>query len=109
MVVEMAVAADGGSLAGEVYRAPGCTTGPSWPTTAVAAWLEGERPAAAGLAAVPGLAANLRLQDRAAQAMKTLRHAPRRARPARPSRRGRCSTATALAGLELDEKNRASS
>lgn len=40
----------------------------------VAAWLEnrGEQPA--GIAEVPGLAENLRLQDRTAQAMKAFRH-----------------------------------
>ena len=40
----------------------------------VAAWLEGNGADAAQLAAVPGLDENLRLQDRVAQKLKTLRH-----------------------------------
>src|SRR5207302_487750 len=41
---------------------------------AVAAWLAGTAPAPPRVAAVPGLDAQLRLQDRVAQAMKELRH-----------------------------------
>ena len=40
----------------------------------VAAWLEGKGPMPAAVAAVPGLAENLRLQDRVAQQLKALRH-----------------------------------
>jgi len=40
----------------------------------VAAWLEGKGPMPAAVAAVPGLAENLRLQDRVAQQLKGLRH-----------------------------------
>jgi len=40
----------------------------------VAAWLEGRGEMPSGIAAVPGLAENLRLQDRTAQAMKSFRH-----------------------------------
>ena len=43
----------------------------------VAAWLEGKGPIPEAVAAVPGLADNLRLQDRAAQQLKALRHAAR--------------------------------
>ena len=41
----------------------------------VAAWLEGSGPIPEAVAAVPGLDASLRLQDKAAQSMQTLRHA----------------------------------
>jgi exoribonuclease-2 len=41
---------------------------------AVAAWLEGEAPAPAALAAAPGLAENLRWQDAAAQRLRAVRH-----------------------------------
>ena len=50
----------------ERLRAPWSTTGRSWRTTASGAWLEGSGPEPAALAAVPGLAENLRLQDGAA-------------------------------------------
>lgn len=40
----------------------------------VAAWLEGKEPMPYAVAAVPGLAENLRIQDRVAQQMKGLRH-----------------------------------
>ncbi|MDD2336710.1 MAG: RNB domain-containing ribonuclease [Geobacteraceae bacterium] len=40
----------------------------------VAAWLEGRGEMPSGIAEVPGLAENLRLQDRTAQAMKAFRH-----------------------------------
>jgi VacB/RNase II family 3'-5' exoribonuclease len=40
----------------------------------VAAWLEGKGPAPQAVTAVPGLAENLRLQDRVAQQLRTRRH-----------------------------------
>ena len=40
----------------------------------VAAWLEGQGPIPGAAAAVPGLAENLRIQDRVAQQLKDLRH-----------------------------------
>ena len=41
----------------------------------VAAWLDGNGAVPDGIAAVHGLAENLRLQDRIAQSLKNLRHA----------------------------------
>jgi VacB/RNase II family 3'-5' exoribonuclease len=41
---------------------------------ATAAWLDGKAPIPAAIARVPGLEANLRVQDRVAQTMKELRH-----------------------------------
>ena len=71
IVVEMVVAADGSVSNSSIYRA--------WVRNqaklayhGVAAWLGGG-PAPAALAAVKGLDANLRLQDKAAQALKGLR------------------------------------
>lgn len=71
IVVEMVVAKDGTVSDSAIY--------PAWVRNqaklayhSVAAWLEGG-PAPAALAAVKGLDENLRLQDRAAQALKNLR------------------------------------
>jgi exoribonuclease-2 len=71
IVVEMVVAKDGNLSNSSIY--------PAWVRNqaklayhGVAAWLEGG-PAPAALAAVKGLDENLRLQDRAAQALKALR------------------------------------
>jgi VacB/RNase II family 3'-5' exoribonuclease len=71
IVVEMIVAKDGSVSDSAIY--------PAWVRNqaklayhGVAAWLEGG-PAPAALAAVKGLDENLRLQDRAAQALKSLR------------------------------------
>ena len=44
----------------------------------VAAWLEEKDGCPEAVAAVPGLAENLRVQDRVAQSMKNLRESPRR-------------------------------
>ncbi len=72
----------------------------------VAAWLDGTEEQPAGIAAVPGLADTLRLQDRMAQAMQTYRHA-----------RGALSLETIeakpvfqgdlMAGIEVEVRNRA--
>jgi VacB/RNase II family 3'-5' exoribonuclease len=72
----------------------------------VAAWLEGTAPPPPALATVPGLEESLRTQDRAAQALKNLRH-----------QHGALSLETIqtravfagdiLSDLQLDEKNRA--
>jgi VacB/RNase II family 3'-5' exoribonuclease len=72
----------------------------------VAAWLDGIGPMPAPLAAVPGLDANLRLQDAAAQRMHALRHEQGalslESREAKP-----VFEADTLLNLEIDEKNRA--
>src|SRR6185369_7385586 len=72
----------------------------------IAAWLECTAPAPPRLAAVPGLGEQLRMQERAAQALRTVRHA-----------HGALGLETvevravfddgALADLRPDEKNRA--
>ena len=105
IVIEMAVAADGTTTESEVYRAV-VLNHAKLAYNGVAAWLDGAAPAPPRLAGAPGLDAQLRLQDRVAQAMKRLRH-----------EHGALSLDTvearavfdgeALADLRPDEKNRA--
>ena len=105
IVVEMAVAPDGTVDGSDVYRAL-VRSRAKLAYNGVAAWLDGTAPPPPPLAAVPGLDEQLRIQDRAAQAMKTLRH-----------QRGALSLETLqtravfegdlIADLRPDEKNRA--
>jgi len=73
IVIEMVIGADGSLQDSDIYRAI-VRNHAKLAYNSVAAWLEGgaELPA---IAAVNGLADNLRLQDKAAQIMKDLRHA----------------------------------
>src|SRR5271154_7088243 len=73
LVIEMVVAPDGSVQTSDVYRAL-VRNRATLAYNGVAAWLGGTAPAPAPISAVPGLDQNLRLQDRAAQAMKTRRH-----------------------------------
>jgi VacB/RNase II family 3'-5' exoribonuclease len=73
IVVEMTVADDGRIGESQIYRARVVNRAKLAYRT-VAAWLEGNAPPPAPLAAVPGLEDNLRLQDRIAQALKRARH-----------------------------------
>jgi len=105
IVIDMAVGDDGTVTGAEVYRAVVINRA-KLAYNGVAAWLDGKAPAPPRLAAVPGLEQQLRLQDRVAQQMKTLRH-----------RHGGLSletiearavfTGDVLTDLCLDEKNRA--
>jgi len=71
MVIEMVV--EGGVVTGsDVYRAV-VRNRAQLAYNSVAAWLDGGAPAPAALAAVPGLDEQIRIQDRAAQAMRGLR------------------------------------
>jgi VacB/RNase II family 3'-5' exoribonuclease len=74
IVVEMVVAADGSVQDSAIYRAR-VTNHAKLAYNSVAAWLEGNGHMPEGVAEVPGLDENLRLQDRTAQKMKNLRHA----------------------------------
>ena len=73
VVIDMTVSNDGTVAASDVYlgivRNRAKLAYPS-----VGAWLEGQSPPPAALAAVPGLAENVRLQDDVAQALKQARH-----------------------------------
>jgi VacB/RNase II family 3'-5' exoribonuclease len=73
LVVTMRVAADGQVSEGELYRAV-VVNKAKLAYNSVAAWLEGQAEAPAKLTAVAGLADNLRLQDRVAQALRQRRH-----------------------------------
>ena len=73
LVIEAVVAADGTISHPDIYRAV-VVNRAKLDYTGVAAWLEGTSPAPPRVAAVPGLEEQLRLQDRAAQAVKKLRH-----------------------------------
>jgi exoribonuclease-2 len=105
VVVDMRFDADGALAASEIYRAQ-VRNRAKLAYRSVAAWLEGESPAPQRLAEVPGLEANLRVQDGLAQKLAALRH-----------RRGALSLESveakpvfdgeALADLVRDPKNRA--
>jgi VacB/RNase II family 3'-5' exoribonuclease len=105
VVVEMTVDAQGALQASELYRAR-VTNHAKLAYNSVAAWLDGAGAAPEGLAALPGLEENIRLQDRIAQRMKESRQA-----------QGALSLETIeskpvfegdeIRGLETEEKNRA--
>jgi ribonuclease R len=73
IVVEMVVGPDGSLEESHVYRAWVCNHA-KLAYDSVAAWLENKEAIPRDIAAVDGLAGNLRLQDRAAQRLKDLRH-----------------------------------
>lgn len=73
VVVEMVISRDGSLLSSDVYGAL-VYNHAKLAYNSVAAWLDGKGPMPAGISGVEGLAENLRLQDRAAQEMKTFRH-----------------------------------
>ncbi len=73
MVVEMVIGADGSLKGSDIYRAR-VRNQSKLAYNSVAAWLEGSGTVPEAVAAVDSLDENLRLQDRAAQSMKTLRH-----------------------------------
>lgn len=105
IVVEMVIGADGSLKGSDIYRAR-VRNHAKLAYNSVAAWLEGSGLAPAAIPAVNGLAENLRMQDRAAQDMKNLRHV-----------HGALSFETVeakpvfdgdeLRDLEVEEKNRA--
>ena len=74
VVVEMVIAKDGSLRKSDVYVAL-VRNQAKLAYNSVAAWLENTGPMPTEIGAVPGLTENLRLQDRVAQQMKTLRHA----------------------------------
>ncbi|HVR63677.1 MAG TPA: RNB domain-containing ribonuclease [Polyangia bacterium] len=73
VVIEMSVDGSGQIADGRLYRAL-VVNRAKLAYNGVAAWLEGRAEAPAKLAAVPGLADNLRLQDRVAQQLRQRRH-----------------------------------
>jgi VacB/RNase II family 3'-5' exoribonuclease len=105
LIIEMAVAADGTVTASDVYRGTVLNRA-KLAYNSVAAWLEGTGPAPPPLAAVPGLDEQLRIQDKAAQAMKRLRH-QRGALSLESLQTRALFDGDTLADLRPDEKNRA--
>jgi ribonuclease R len=104
-VVEMIIQEDGILLKHDLYPAL-VRSRAKLAYNSVAAWLDGNGPIPEAVSAVPGLDASLRMQDKAAQSMQTLRHAngalSLETIEARPVFEG-----DVIAGLEQEEKNRA--
>lgn len=73
IVIEMVVAANGTLKSSEVYRAA-VRNHAKLAYNALAAWLDGSAPAPAKVAASPGLAEQMRLQDQVAQALRKVRY-----------------------------------
>jgi VacB/RNase II family 3'-5' exoribonuclease len=105
MVVEMRVSAEGEVTESSIDRAM-VRNHAKLAYDSVAAWLEGEAPAPARLAAVPGLEEQLRAQDRAAQAMKALRNRHGSLRLETIQTRA-VFDGDALSGLRPEQRNRA--
>lgn len=105
LVVEMEIAADGSLLNSEIYRAR-VRNHAKLAYNNIAAWLEGNKETPESVSSVPGLEENLRLQDKAAQNMKELRHIngalSLETIEARPVFDG-----DQIQSLEIEEKNRA--
>ena len=105
VVVEMSIGANGSLEASEIYRAQVCNQA-KLAYSSLAAWLDKNGNPPEDLTNVPGLAENLRLQDRVAQSLKSFRNI-----------QGALSLETIEAkavfdgdqirALEIDEKNRA--
>jgi VacB/RNase II family 3'-5' exoribonuclease len=74
MVVDMTISAQGSIKAAEVYLAL-VRNKARLAYNSVADWLDGTGPIPPAVASLPGLEENLRLQERAAQRMKSFRHA----------------------------------
>ncbi|MCX5847003.1 MAG: RNB domain-containing ribonuclease [Deltaproteobacteria bacterium] len=73
IVIEMVIGLDGSLKASDIYRAH-VRNHAKLAYNSVAAWLEGKEIVSEAITAVNGLAENLRMQDRVAQSMKSLRH-----------------------------------
>jgi len=105
VVVEMVIGADGSLQGSDIYRAR-VRNHAKLAYNSVAAWLEGNSAVPQGIAAVNGLAENLRVQDRIAQSLKNLRHVhgalSLETIEAKPIFDG-----NQIRGLEVEEKNRA--
>lgn len=105
IVIEMVIKVDGTLQSSDIYRAL-VHNKAKLAYNSVAAWLEGNGSMPEAVAAVNGLAENLRLQDRVAQSLKNFRHV-----------HGALSLETIetkpvfdgdqISALELEEKNRA--
>jgi VacB/RNase II family 3'-5' exoribonuclease len=105
LVIEIVIDVDGSLLDSEIYRAR-VRNHAKLAYNSIAAWLDGNGIVPEAVSSVPGLDENLRMQDKAAQSMKKLRHV-----------NGALSLETIEAkpvfdgdqirALEIEEKNRA--
>lgn len=73
VVIEIGIADDGSVISSAVYRAT-VRNKARLSYNSVAAWLDGEGPIPAEIGAVEGMEKSLRLQDKTAQKMRSLRH-----------------------------------
>jgi exoribonuclease-2 len=105
IVMEMVIGGDGRLRSSDIYRAVVLNRA-KLAYNELAPWLEGTAPAPPKLANVPGLDEQLRIQDRAAQALKQVRHAHGALRLETLQVRAVFEDG-ALADLLPDEKNRA--
>ncbi len=105
LVVELTVAQDGTVAESDVYRALVLNQA-KLAYDGVGPWLEGAAPPPARVAAVDGLAEQLRLQDRAARAMRELRQ-QRGALTLETGEAKAVFEGDALADLRSEHKNRA--
>jgi VacB/RNase II family 3'-5' exoribonuclease len=105
VAIDMTFAQDGSLTGSDVYRAV-VRNHAKLAYNSVAVWLDGKGPAPGPVAAVPGLDANIRLQDAAAQKLGALRHEhgalDLQTLEARP-----VFEADEIRDLALEEKNRA--
>jgi VacB/RNase II family 3'-5' exoribonuclease len=72
MIVEIVISEDGSIVKGDLYRALVCNRA-KLTYHRIGAWLEGMGPVPDGIAALPGLDRQIRIQDELAQRMKHLR------------------------------------
>ncbi len=105
IVIEMVIAADGTVAASDIYRAAVLNRA-KLAYNGVAPWLEGAAPAPPRLAAISGLDEQLRMQDRAAQALRKVRHS-RGALGLETQEVRAVFDAGTLTDLRPDQKNRA--
>jgi exoribonuclease-2 len=105
LVIEMELGADGTLLNSSIYRARVCNHA-KLAYNNIAPWLEGNNTVPEAVSSVTGLDENLRLQDKAAQSLKKLRHVngalTLETIAAKPVFDG-----DQIKALEIDEKNRA--
>ncbi len=105
IVIEAVISDVGEMQSSDIYRAL-VRNHAKLAYNSVAAWLEGKGPMPEAIAVVPGLAENLRIQDRVAQQLKGLRHEhgalDLQTLEARPILAG-----DEIQDLQVDERNRA--
>ena len=105
VVVEMVVGPDGSVQSWDIYQAS-VRNRAKLAYTSVAAWLDGSAAIPKAVAAVSGLAENLREQDRIAQQLKTLRHV-HGALSLETLRAKTIFDGDRIRGLDVERKNRA--